>query len=60
MEPETEEVLAALGILSIFIEEVNPGWDDVENGNWEEPEDTCEHGLSAWLCEGPNHYPEFA
>lgn len=19
--------------------------------------DTCEHGLSAWLCEGPNHYP---
>lgn len=20
-------------------------------------EETCEHGLSAWLCEGPNHYP---
>ncbi|UIW13315.1 hypothetical protein SEA_CREWMATE_64 [Arthrobacter phage Crewmate] len=19
--------------------------------------DTCEHGLSAWLCEGPMHYP---
>jgi hypothetical protein len=18
---------------------------------------TCEHGLSAWLCEGPQHYP---
>ena len=18
---------------------------------------TCEHGLSEWLCEGPNHYP---
>lgn len=18
----------------------------------------CEHGLSLWLCEGPNHYPE--
>lgn len=20
-------------------------------------EETCEHGLSAWLCEGPTHYP---
>lgn len=20
--------------------------------------DVCEHGLSAWLCRGPNHYPE--
>lgn len=20
----------------------------------------CEHGLSAWLCEGPNHYPDWA
>lgn len=20
-------------------------------------DDECEHGLSAWLCEGPNHYP---
>lgn len=20
-------------------------------------EETCEHGLSAWLCMGPNHYP---
>lgn len=19
--------------------------------------ETCEHGLSAWLCEGPQHYP---
>ena len=19
--------------------------------------DICEHGLSAWLCMGPNHYP---
>lgn len=24
----------------------------------ESPEDeTCEHGLSAWLCAGPAHYP---
>jgi hypothetical protein len=63
MEPELEEVLAQLGILSIFMEEeeeeINPGWEDVPGGNWEEPEDeTCEHGLSAWLCEGPNHHPE--
>lgn len=20
-------------------------------------EETCEHGLSLWLCDGPNHYP---
>lgn len=20
--------------------------------------ETCEHGLSAWLCSGPNHYGE--
>lgn len=20
--------------------------------------ETCEHGLSAWLCEGPMHYPD--
>ena len=20
-------------------------------------EDTCMHGMSAWLCMGPNHYP---
>ena len=20
-------------------------------------EETCEHGLSSWLCMGPNHYP---
>ena len=19
--------------------------------------DICEHGMSAWLCMGPNHYP---
>ena len=25
---------------------------------WEEiPYEECEHGLSAWLCEGPSHYP---
>jgi hypothetical protein len=25
---------------------------------WEpEPEPDCEHGLSAWLCAGPQHYP---
>lgn len=22
-----------------------------------EDEETCEHGMSAWLCMGPNHYP---
>lgn len=22
-----------------------------------EDDDICEHGLSAWLCMGPNHYP---
>lgn len=21
------------------------------------PNDICEHGMSAWLCMGPNHYP---
>jgi hypothetical protein len=21
------------------------------------PDDVCEHGLSAWLCVGPSHYP---
>lgn len=20
-------------------------------------DDICEHGMSAWLCMGPNHYP---
>ena len=20
-------------------------------------DEVCEHGLSAWLCMGPNHYP---
>lgn len=20
-------------------------------------DEMCEHGLSAWLCMGPNHYP---
>jgi len=27
---------------------------------WEESEEanaTCEHGMSAWLCAGPGHYP---
>ena len=23
----------------------------------QDDDDTCEHGLSAWLCEGPSHYP---
>lgn len=23
----------------------------------EEAQATCEHGMSAWLCEGPSHYP---
>jgi hypothetical protein len=22
-----------------------------------EDEETCEHGMSAWLCMGPMHYP---
>lgn len=25
----------------------------------ERSEETCEHGLSAWLCSGPNHYGEW-
>lgn len=24
----------------------------------EEDIETCEHGLSAWLCAGPMHYPD--
>jgi len=23
----------------------------------EQEHDTCEHGMSAWLCMGPNHFP---
>jgi hypothetical protein len=26
-------------------------------GYYDLDEPTCEHGLSAWLCEGPSHYP---
>jgi len=26
-------------------------WDSAE------AQATCEHGMSAWLCEGPQHYP---
>lgn len=25
---------------------------------FESEEGECPHGLSLWLCEGPNHYPE--
>jgi hypothetical protein len=24
-----------------------------------EDEETCMHGMSAWLCMGPNHYPSY-
>lgn len=24
---------------------------------WDHAEPDCEHGLSAWLCAGPQHYP---
>jgi len=28
-----------------------------EWANSAEAQATCEHGMSAWLCEGPSHYP---
>lgn len=32
---------------------------NTEEGRWLEgiEEELCEHGMSAWLCMGPNHYP---
>jgi hypothetical protein len=27
------------------------------NAPYSPTSDTCEHGLSAWLCAGPGHYP---
>lgn len=36
-----------------------PGFTDDDLGEVERlaAEPLCEHGLSAWLCAGPNHYP---
>lgn len=28
-----------------------------ENGYCDTCDALCEHGMSAWLCMGPNHYP---
>lgn len=37
-----------------------PGLTEAQLAEMErESEATCEHGLSAWLCSGPNHYGEW-
>lgn len=36
-------------------EEFKPYFDD-ELPEW--MTEVCEHGLSAWLCSGPNHYSD--
>lgn len=34
------------------------GWLGSESNDHDhDPEPDCEHGLSAWLCVGPSHYP---
>lgn len=33
-----------------------PGLTQDERDEMDKPVEECEHGLSAWLCSGPNHY----
>lgn len=50
--PATGSLIKAKERELAFIE-----WLDEKTGFLAWPEETCEHGLSAWLCEGPTHYP---
>ena len=44
--------------LDDFICDICNAWDDdMQNGVCSACSETCEHGMSAWLCMGPNHYP---
>jgi hypothetical protein len=41
------------------VTELCDAWEDgYYSAQWPEPAgELCGHGLSAWLCAGPNHYP---
>jgi hypothetical protein len=48
----TDEEVQVLLDRKASIKAAAEAWEDSE-----EAQATCEHGMSAWLCSGPNHYP---